>query len=175
MKKWKRNCKKYWICVKNNNFFFSVALKFISLDEFFPYFTKSSTSFIFYRTTQISSILWHYSNALSREQCWLQQVIFTLFDDSEIILRQNQVISLDELSSTLQNSLQVHILLKYSNFNDTVALFKCIIKRTMLTLTDNVHSIRKFKVYRKSKSWWKLVQWDQRTLQATEQWLCSSV
>ena len=114
--------------------------------------------FIFYQTIQISLILLHYSNASSREQCWLQQIIFTLFDDSEIILRQNQFISLDELLSTLQNSLQVHILSNYSNFNDTVALFKCIIKRTMLILTDNVHFICKLKVYCKLKSWWKLVQ-----------------
>ena len=131
--------------------------------------------FIFYQTTQISSILLHYSNTLSREQCWLQQIIFTLFDDSEIILRQNQFISLDELLSTLQNSLQVHILSNYSNFNNTVALLKCIIKRTILTLTDNVHSIHKLKVYHKLKSWWKLIQWDQRTLQATEQRSCSFV
>jgi len=79
------------------------------------------------------------------------------------------------LSLTFSNSLQVHILLNYSNFIDTVALLKCIIKRTMLTLTDNVHSIHKLKVYRKSKSWWKLVQWGQRTLQATEQWLCNHI
>ncbi len=76
MKKWKRNCKKYWICVKNNNYFFLVALKFISLCAFFL---------------------------------------------------------------TLQNSLQVHILLNYSNFIDTIALLKCIIKRTMLTSTNNCY------------------------------------
>ncbi len=131
--------------------------------------------FIFYQTIQISLILLHYSNASSREQCWLQQIIFTLFNDSKIILRQNQFISLDELLSTLQNSLQVHILSNYSNFNDTVALFKCIIKRTMLILTDNVHFICKLKVYCKLKSWWKLVQWDQRALQVTEQRSCNFV
>ena len=131
--------------------------------------------FIFYWTTHILLILLHYSNVLSREQCWLQQMIFTLFNDSEIIRRQNQFILLDKLLSTLQNSLQVHILLNYSNFNDTVVLLKCIIKKTMLTLTNNVHFIHKLKVYHKLKSWWKLIQWDQRTLQVTEQWSCSFV
>ncbi len=76
---------------------------------------------------------------------------------------------------TFQNSLSVYILLNYSNFIDTVALLKCIIKRTMLILTDNVHSICKLKVYCKSKSWWKLIWWDQRTLQATEQQSCSHI
>ncbi len=95
MKKWKRNCKKYWICVKNNNYFFLVTLKFISLCEF---------------------------------------------------------------SLTLQNSLQVHILSNYSNFIDTIALLKCIIKRTMLTSTDNFHSVQRFRNNSSSKSihltWW---------------------
>ncbi len=45
----------------------------------------------------------------------------------------------------------------------------------MLTLTNNVHFIRKLKVYHKLKSWWKLIQWDQRTLQATEQWSCNYI
>ncbi len=76
---------------------------------------------------------------------------------------------------TFSNSLQVHILSNYSNFINTVALFKCIIKRTMLTLTDNVHFICKLKVYHKLKPWWKLIQWDQRILQATEQWSCSHI
>ncbi len=151
-----------------------IIIIFFSLHSNSPHFVHFSLlykilyKFIFYWTIQISLILLHYLNASSREQCWLQQIIFTLFNDSEIILLQNQFISLNELLSTLQNSLQVHILLNYSNFNDTVALLKCIIKRTMLTLTDNVHSIHKLKVYHKSKSWWKLVQWDQKTLQATE-------
>ncbi len=45
----------------------------------------------------------------------------------------------------------------------------------MLTLTNNVHSICKFKVYHKSKSWWKLIQWDQRTLQVTKQQSCNHI
>ncbi len=60
---------------------------------------------------------------------------------------KNQFILLNEFSLrilTLQISLQVYILSNHLNFNDTVALFKCIIKRTMLTLTDNVYSICKF-------------------------------
>jgi len=54
---------------------------------------------------------------------------------------------------TFQNSLSVHILSNYSNFIDTVALLKCIIKRTMLTLTDTFHSVRQFK----DNSSWKLI------------------
>jgi len=46
---------------------------------------------------------------------------------------------------TLQNSLLVSILLNYSNFNDTIALFKCMIKRIMLILTDNFHSVQWFR------------------------------
>ncbi len=55
----------------------------------FSLFYKILYKFIFYQTIQISLILLHYSNASSREQCWLQQIIFTLFDNLEIILRQN--------------------------------------------------------------------------------------
>jgi len=56
-------------------------------------------------------------------------------------------------SLTFQNSLFVHILLNYSNFIDTIALFKCIIKRIMLTLTDIFHSVQQFR----DNSLWKLI------------------
>ncbi len=54
---------------------------------------------------------------------------------------------------TFQNSLSVHILSNYSNFINTIALLKCIIKRTMLTLTDTFHSVRQFR----DNSLWKLI------------------
>ena len=54
---------------------------------------------------------------------------------------------------TFQNSLSVHILLNYSNFIDTIALLKCIIKRTMLTLIDTFHSVQQFR----NNSLWKLI------------------
>ncbi len=56
-------------------------------------------------------------------------------------------------SLTFQNSLPVHILLNYSNFIDTIALLKCIIKRTMLTLTDTFHSVWQFR----DNFSWKLI------------------
>ncbi len=54
---------------------------------------------------------------------------------------------------TFQNSLSVYILLNYSNFINTIALLKCIIKRTMLTLTDTFHSVQQFK----DNFSWKLI------------------
>ena len=56
-------------------------------------------------------------------------------------------------SLIFQNSLSVHILSNYLNFIDTVILLKCIIKRTMLTLTDTFHSVQQFK----DNSLWKLI------------------
>jgi len=65
-----------------------------------------------------------------------------LLNDLKIILHQNQFILLCEFLITLQNSLQVHILLNNSNFNDIITLFKCIIKRIMLISTNNFHFIQ---------------------------------
>jgi len=161
-----------------------IIIKFFSLHSNLSHLMSFSLTF---QNSLSVHILLNYSNfinTIALLKCIIKRTMLTLTDTFHSVwqFRDNSSWKLIHLTwwtislfLTFQNSLQFHILSNYSNFIDTVALLKCIIKRTMLTLTDNVHSIRKLKVYCKLKSWWKLIRWDQRTLQATEQWSCNHI
>jgi len=161
-----------------------IIIKYFLLHSNSSHLMSFSLTFQNFLSVHILSNYSNFIDIVALLKCIIKRTMLTLTDTFHSVqqFRNNSLWKLIHftwwtinLFLTFQNSLSVHILSNYSNFIDTVALFKCIIKRTMLTLTDNVHSICKLKVYCKLKSWWKLVQWDQKTLQATEQWLCNHI
>ncbi len=136
--------------------------------KFFSLHSNSSHLMSFSLTFQNSlsvHILLNYSNfidTIALLKCIMKRIMLTLTDTFHSVqqFRDNSSWKLIHLTwwtislfLTFQNSLSVHILLNYSNFINTIALFKCIIKRTMLTLTDTFHSVRQFR----NNSSWKLI------------------
>ncbi len=136
--------------------------------KYFLLHLNSSYLMSFFLTFQNSlsvHILSNYSNFIDTVallKCIIKRTMLTLTDTFHFIwqFRDNSLWKLIyftwwiiSLFLTFQNSLSVHILSNYSNFIDTIASFKCIIKRTMLTLTDTFHFVQQFR----NNSSWKLI------------------
>jgi len=136
--------------------------------KFFLLHSNSSHLMSFFLTFQNSlsvHILLNYSNFIDTIVLFkhiIKRTILTLTDTFHFVqqFRNNSLWKLIHLtwwtinlSLTFQNSLSVQILFNHSNFIDTIALLKCIIKRTMLTLTDTFHSVQQFR----NNSLWKLI------------------
>jgi len=124
--------------------------------KYFSLHSNSSHLMSFFRPFQnslsvhISSNYSNFINTVALLKCIIKRTMLTLTDTFHSVwqFRDNSSWKLIHLTwwtislfFTFQNSLSVHILSNYSNFINTIALFKCIIKRTMLTLTDTFHSV----------------------------------
>ncbi len=136
--------------------------------KYFSLHSNSSHLMSFFLTFQNSlsvHILSNYLNfidTIALLKCIIKRTMLTLTDTFHSVqqFKDNSLWKLIHftwwtisLFLTFQNSLSIHILSNYSNFINTVTLFKCIIKRTMLTLTDTFHSVQQFK----DNSLWKLI------------------
>jgi len=139
-----------------------IIIKFFSLHSNLSHLMSF---FLTFQNSLFVHILSNYSNfinTIALLKCIIKRTMLTLTDTFHSVqqFRDNsswKLIHLTwwtiNLSLTFQNSLSVHIFLNHSNFIDTIALLKCIIKRTMLTLTDTFHSVQQFR----NNSSWKLI------------------
>jgi len=128
--------------------------------KYFLLYSNSSHLMSFFLTFQNSlfiHILSNYSNFINTVallKCIIKRTMLTLINTFHSVqqFKDNFLWKLIHftwwtinLFLTFQNSLSVHILSNYSNFINTIALLKCIIKRIMLTLTDTFHSVQQFR------------------------------